>query len=682
MKNLWSEEEATGLDPVGLLIYQAKLIGTETNLVIWGGGNNSYKVEETDFKGAKVRVQRIKGSGSDMKAMQRKDFPGVRLDDILPLFERAELSDEEMVEYLNHTLLSPASPRPSIETLLHAFLPFTAVAHTHADAILSLTNTVRREATVRECYGDSVATVGYSRPGFKLAKEVGLAVKANPGVRGLILMNHGLITWGDTPKEAYDRHIELVTEAEEFIATRKSGQASFGTEIRPALSPEARQKLVAAVAPTLRGALGRTIMRFDDSPDVLEFVGSATGPQLSQVGAATPDHMLNTKRVPLWLDIPDLSEVTTVKAAVRQQVAGYKTAYEDYFQSHRVNNDPMLEATPRVILLPGVGMWTVGKDAKAALIAADIYHHTINVIAGAQTIGEYASLSLRDAYDGEYWPLELYKLTIAPPEKELARRIALVTGAASGIGKVTALRLAAEGAHVVVTDMDLEGAQKVAEAIVQKYGLNRAIAIPLNVANEAQVEAAFAKTCQTYGGLDVLVSNAGIAKVSAIANLSLEDWNKSLAVNATGHFLVSRASMRIMQEQKLGGSLVFNATKNVTAPGKDFGAYSAAKAAEAQLCRILAIEGGQDGIRANMVNPDAIFASNLWSAEIKEQRAKSYGIKVEELENFYAQRNLLKASVTSEDVAEAIFWLASDRSAKTTGTMIPVDGGVKEAFPR
>ncbi len=681
MQNLWREEEAAGLDPVGLLIYQAKLIGTETNLVIWGGGNNSYKVEETDFKGEKVRVQRIKGSGSDMKAMQRKDFPGVRLDDILPLFERDELSDEAMVEYLNHTLMNPSSPRPSIETLLHAFLPFTAVAHTHADAILSLTNTVRREETVLECYGDTVATVGYSRPGFKLAKEVGLAVKANPTVRGLILMNHGLITWGDTPKEAYDRHIELVTEAEEFITARQSG-AGFGTEVRPALSPEVRQKLVAAIAPTLRGALGRTILRFDNSPDVLEFVGSANGPQLSQVGAATPDHMLNTKRVPLWLDIPDLSDVATVKAAVRQQMESYKTAYQEYFQTHRVNNDPMLEPTPRVILLPGVGMWTAGKDAKAALVAADIYHHTINVIAGAQAVGEYISLSLRDAYDGEYWPLELYKLTIAPPEKELARRIVLVTGAASGIGKVTALRLTAEGAHVVVTDMDLAGAKAVAEAIVQKYGLNRAIAIPLNVADETQVAAAFAQTCQTYGGLDVLVSNAGIAKVSAIVDLSLDDWNKSLAVNATGHFLVSRAAIGIMQEQKLGGSLVFNATKNVTAPGKDFGAYSAAKAAEAQLCRILAIEGGADSIRANMVNPDAIFASNLWSPDIKEQRAKSYGIKVEDLENFYAQRNLLKVSVTSEDVAEAIFWLASDRSAKTTGTMIPVDGGVREAFPR
>ncbi len=688
MKNLWREEEAANLDPIGQVIYQAGLIGAETNLVIWGGGNNSIKTEEVDFKGQTVRAMRIKGSGSDMKAMQRKDFPGVRLDDIIPLLERDTLSDEEMVAYLAQTLLDPTSPRPSIETLLHAFLPFKAIAHTHADAILALTNNSRREASVRECYGGSVAIVGYRRPGFLLSKEVALAVREQPTAQGLVLMNHGLITWGENPRAAYDRHIELVTQAEEFVeaAKKRRDRSKPGDAVRLTLPPAERRKLAAALGPALRGALSgakRVVLRFDDSQDVLDFAGSPHGRSASQTGAATPDHMLNIKRIPLWLDPPaGPGDTAALKAVVLQQVASYQQEYSAYFNQHRINNDPMLESNPRVIILPGVGMWTAGKDARAALISADIYHHTINVIQGSQGLGEYSSLTLRDAYDAEYWPLELYKLTIAPPDRELARRVALVTGAASGIGKATALRLASEGAHVVVTDIDEAGAQSVAAEIVQQNGPGRAIALRLDVTDEASVQQAFDEICLAYGGLDILVSNAGIARVAAITDLSLADWNLSFGVNATGHFLVSRAAMRLLREQGLGGSLVFNATKNVTAPGKDFGAYSASKAAEAQLCRILAIEGGADHIRSNMVNPDAIFASGLWSDELKRQRASSYGIEVEELENFYAQRNLLKAAVRAEDVAEAIFWLASDRSAKTTGTMIPVDGGVKEAFSR
>jgi NAD(P)-dependent dehydrogenase (short-subunit alcohol dehydrogenase family) len=343
----------------------------------------------------------------------------------------------------------------------------------------------------------------------------------------------------------------------------------------------------------------------------------------------------------------------------------------------------MLDPYPRVVLLPGVGMWTTGRDARAAVITADIYHHTIGVIRSAQSVSEYTSLTPRDAYDAEYWPLELYKLTLAPPEKELARQVALVTGAANGIGRAIALRLAAEGAHLAVTDIDTEGAQGVAEEINRRVGPGRAVAMPLNVADPAQVAQAYQDLRLAYGGLDILVSNAGIAPVGAIDTLSLDDWQRSLDINTTGHFLVAAEAVRLMKEQGAGGSLVFIGTKNVPAPGADFGAYSVSKAAEVQLARVLALENGQFGIRSNVVNPDAVFqGSQLWSEEVRQQRAAAHGVSVDQLEAFYQQRSLLRVPVRAEDVAEAVLFLASARSSRTTGAMLPVDAGVREAFPR
>jgi rhamnulose-1-phosphate aldolase/alcohol dehydrogenase len=699
MHNQWRDDDATSLDPIDQLIYQARLFGSEPALVLWGVGNNSLKTDETDFAGRPVRVLRIKGSGSDMKAMQRKDYSGVRLDDLLPLMAREDMSDAEMVNYVAHTLLAPNAPRPSIETLLHAFIPHNAVLHTHADAILMLTNTPAREAIVHQCFGGDVITIPYRRPGFLLSREVGQAVQANPHARGLVLMNHGLMTWGATAKEAYDCHIELVTQAEAFVtkAIEDHGrQKTFASVDMDASAYQERRALALRITPLLRGLLSkdqRLVLLYDNSQEVLSFLAQTEAPAMLHAGAATPDHMLNTKRAALWIDLPSQWDgqrvgIDEIRAYLEQHLAAYVEDNRRRVAAHydanllSMNEAVKVNDLPRVIVMPGVGMWTAGKDMRAATVAADIQHHTFRIMAGARALGGYVSLSDSDAFHAEYWPLELDKLTQAPAEKELARRVALVTGAANGIGKSIALRLAAEGAHVVVTDIDLANAQAVADEIVEANGIGRAIALALDVTNEEQVQHVFDETVLRYGGLDVLVSNAGIAKVAAIADLSLKDWNLSLSINTTGHFLVSRAAMRVLLAQNIGGSLVFNATKNVTAPGKDFGAYSAAKAAEAQLCRILAIEGGPARIRANMVNPDAVLSSNLWSPEIREKRAKAQGIPVEQLEDFYTQRNLLKAKITGEDVAEAVFWLASDRSAKTTGAMIPVDGGVREAFPR
>jgi NAD(P)-dependent dehydrogenase (short-subunit alcohol dehydrogenase family) len=393
--------------------------------------------------------------------------------------------------------------------------------------------------------------------------------------------------------------------------------------------------------------------------------------RISQIGAATPDHLLYTKRFPRVVD-------GDVKDVLRKHVERYHA----WYRAHPSEFD-MLDPNPRVILMPGVGMFTAGKDARAARIVRDIYRHTMRIITAAESAGGYETLNDHDAFHAEYWPLELYKLTLLPKEKELAGRVALVTGAASGIGRAIAERFAEEGAHVVVTDVDASLANTVAEAIVQKHGLRRAIAVALDVSSEADVQRAFDETILAYGGVDIVVSNAGISSFGSLDQLPAAEWDRAFAVNARGHFLVARAAMRAMKQQGMGGSIVFNASKNVTAPGKEFGAYSVSKAAEAQLCRIVALEGGEFGIRANMLNPDAIFAgSRFWSEEMRSMRAQSYGIDTTKLTDYYKNRTLLKTEVTAADVAEAALFFAGPRSAKTTGAMLPVDGGVKEAFPR
>jgi rhamnulose-1-phosphate aldolase/alcohol dehydrogenase len=684
MENLWSESEAQELNELDKLVYMSRLIGADSELVVWGGGNTSIKVTEKDLVGRDVSVMRIKGSGSDMKSMERRQFPGLRLDDVLPLFERNEMSDEDMVAYLDRCVVDPASPRPSIETLLHAFLPFMSVAHSHADAVVALTNNRNARDVLQKVYGDELAVVEYIRPGFQLSRLVGLAVKEKPEVKVVVLVNHGLFTWGDSPKAAYDQHIDLVTRAEEFA---NSGSTTyFGPSTARPLDTEQRQRVAATVAPTLRGLVSQRqgmVLRFDDSPDVLEFIGSEQGRQLSAIGPATPDHLIHSKRRPLWLDVPDPSDASGVIEAMRRSVGEYAEDYAQWYQDSTTGQDSMLDPYPRVALLPGVGMWTTGRDSRATLITADIYHHTIGVIRAAQSVSQYHSLTAKDAYDAEYWPLELYKLTLAPPEKELARQVALITGGANGIGKAIAHRLAAEGAHVAVTDIDSEGAQAVAAEINRSVGQERAVAFPMDVANESQVAGAFRKLRLAYGGLDILVSNAGIAPVGLVDAIPLSDWQLSLDINTTGHFLVAAAAVKLMKEQGTGGSLVFIGTKNVTAPGAQFGAYSVAKAAEVQLARVLALENGQFGIRCNVVNPDAVFeGSRLWSDEVREDRAAAHGVSVEELPSFYQRRSLLNAQVLPEDVAEAVLFLASARSAKTTGAMLPVDAGVREAFPR
>ena len=618
--------------------------------------------------------------------------------DVLPLRERDDMEDAAMVAFLTHALMEPGSPRPSIETLLHAFIPARFVVHSHADAILMLTNTSRGRDLVREALGEGAVWVGYRRPGFLLSKEVGEAYREEATC--VVLAKHGLVTWGETAREAYERHIELVSAAERIVSERSSAvetedaarNSGAYTSIAPVLRGlAARTRGDGTVVERWEGgrpvevtSSGRLVLRLEDSDEVVRFISSPEAAEVSQVGPATPDHMLYTRRTALY--VPP-GEAETLESRVEDAWRAWAADCLRYVQQGGVYADtkapPEPDVRPRVVLLPGVGMVTLGKDARAARVAADFYRHAIKVMKGASAVDRYESLGERDCFDVEYWPLEQYRLSLQPPEKELARRIAVVTGAASGIGRAIAQRFAAEGACVVVSDVNGEGAAAVADELNAEHGEGRAIGVQTNVADDAEVERLFEATVGAFGGLDVLVSNAGIAPFGLLDEMDPADWQRSLDVNATGHFLATRRALRLFKRQGIGGNIVYITTKNVMAPGREFGAYSAAKAAQAQLARITALEGGEFGIRANMINPDAIFrGSTLWSPELMRARAAAHGTDEAGLQDYYRKRNLLSQAIYPEDVAEAAWWLASERSRKTTGTVITVDGGVAAAFPR
>lgn len=672
-----SEQQATGAELLTSLVEHSRLIGADESLVLRGGGNTSVKLQLKDFVGRPTSVLCIKGSGSDLATVELRDFARLRLEELLLLRNSGEMQDEVMVDYLLHCRLDPTSPRPSIETLLHAFLPHRSVFHSHADAILALTNTQQPTLLLREVFGDSVAAVPYRRPGFRLSQEVADVVDES-GPVAVILLNHGLVTWGEQPAAAYAAHMEIVQQAREFMQWR-AGSRVFGAA-QPLVPDAERRAAAAALAPVIRGQLSsdRTVvLAYDGSEETLAFVGSERARTASGFGAATPDHILTTRNWPMWVDLRPGSAQAQVQAALANYVEGHRA----YVQRWRTD-ETLLDETPRVVLVPSVGMFTVGRNVEVARLAAKIYRHTMEIIENAEMLGGYRSLEESAAYHAEHWPLELYKLSLAPPEKELAGRIALVTGAGSGIGRAAALRLAGAGAHVIVTDAIAQRGEETLRLLREENAGARCLWQALDVTDEASIAAAFERACVEYGGVDIVVSNAGIAQSAPIEAITVHDWEDCLRVNATGHMLVARAALRLFRAQNIGGNIVFVASKNVTAAGADFAAYSAAKAAEAQLARVAAIEGAALGVRVNVVNPDAVFIdTHLWD-EIREARARTHGTTADAIERYYRDRSLLQLEVRPQDVAEAILFLASDRSSRTTGCMLPVDAGVREAFVR
>jgi len=684
MKNLWDDKGSHGRGELEQLIYRSNILGEDPSVTNWAGGNTSAKIRERNFRGEEVTVLRVKGSGTDLRTITRSGFPGVDLAGVLELRGRRAMSDGEMVEYLAHCLVDLNAKRPSIDALIHAFIDHPHVDHMHPDAVIALCTSKEGPRLMKQIYGDRAAWVPWLRPGFALAKQCGEIVNGNGRLKAVLLGKHGLITWGGSSRESYDSTIAVIGEAQDFLAQKLKGKKVFGGMRHPAASPEERARFAREVLPEVRGALSaerRAVLTFDDSPDVLEFVGSRNLRPLALKGAACPDHLVSTKLTPLVLD--PVKNAGAFRAGFARALAAYVNGYKKYFQAYREKSDTIGDPFPRIILIPGIGMIASGRDKAAADITRDIYHRTIAVIRNASSVSTYVSMTPREAYSVEYWPLEIYKMTLAPPERSLARRVAFVTGGASGIGREIALRFAAEGAHVVVADINGKGAGEVAASIAARDGKGRALACAMDVTKEADVAGAFARAVAEFGGVDIVVSNAGISSASPIETTTAAQWQKQMEILGFGYFLVAREGFRVMTRQGIGGSIVFIASKNGLASGRNAAAYSAAKASELHLARCLAEEGGAKKIRVNTVCPDAVLqGSSIWSGSWRQERAAAYGIRPDQLEEFYRARTILRESILPADVAEAALFFASDRSLKTTGGVLTVDGGVASAFVR
>jgi len=683
-KNLWDETAAAGFAGLELLVYRSNLLGADRAVCNVYGGNTGSKTSERDFRGQPVRTLWVKGSGSDLATIKPKDFAGLNMDDVEALFARDAMSDEEMTAYLTQCLIGPSMPRQSIETLLHGFIPAAHTDHTHPDAVISVACSPNGKRWMREIYGARAAWVDYIRPGFTLSKQIASALRDDPKIECVVMGKHGLVTWGDEPKACYEHTIAVIQKAEDFIAHRAQGRRVFGAISASAWDAAERREIAEQVMPVLRGAAGapRSILHFDDARDALDFVNSERAREIAAAGAACPDHLVHTKRVPMFVAW-DGTSLQSLVSNLREEMSEYIDQYKRYFEENKNDGDKMFNPAPRIVLIPNVGMITTGKDAQLAQVSADLYHRAINVMSGATALDEFVSLTPAESYGVEYWPLELYKLKQRPPDRELTGRIAFITGAASGIGRATAYHLAQEGAHVVIADLNLEGAQAVADDITKRFGHARGLAVECNVTSEEAVANAFRATVAAYGGVDIVVNNAGIASSFPLTETTLREWNKLYDILVKGYFLVSREAFKIWQKQNLGGALIFVASKNGLIGSKNAAAYNSAKAAEIHLARSLAEEGGALGVRVNVVNPDAVLqGSSIWDAGWREARARGMGIEPHELEEAYRQRTTLKANVYPEDIAEAILFFASDRSSKTTGGILNVDGGLVAAYVR
>jgi rhamnulose-1-phosphate aldolase/alcohol dehydrogenase len=682
IENRWDPARVAGADALDALVYRSNLLASDRSVVNFGGGNTSVKVRQLDHTGRESTVMWVKGSGSDLASIEAGGFAGLRLDEIMPLLERDSMSDEEMVAYLARCQLDPSMPRPSIETLLHAFSPHPHVDHTHPDAIGAIVGALDGERLARECFGADAAWVPYIRPGFTLSKLVAEAVAAQPSAKLVLLAKHGLVTWGSTAEESYASTLDAINRAAAFVGEHAAGEP-FGGPARAPLGEHEREDLLAAVLPALRGALsidGPRVLQVDASSAVLEFVCGRDARELSQVGAACPDHLVHTKRRPAWIEFdPAREDSATLRARLVEEVHAFQERERAYFERYRGDGDTLLDPSPRVVVIEGVGLVSVGRTLKASRLARDLYHRAIAVMRGASSLGGFVSLSDEESFAIEFWPLELYKLSLAPPPREFQGVVALITGAAGGIGSAAGHAFAAEGACVVVTDIDGDGAISDAAAIGEV-----AVAVTADVTDEASVVAAFRAAVLAFGGVDIVVSNAGIASSAPITETTLAMWDRNHDILARGYFIVAREAARTMIDQGSGGSIVFIGSKNALAPSKNAAAYSAAKAAEVHLARCLAEELGSHGIRVNTVNPDAVLeGSRIWDSSWREERARAYGIEPDELEAHYRDRTTLKVNVLPADIVAAIlFFCSSRRAGKSTGNILNVDGGVALAYPR
>lgn len=706
---LWNESKAAELagDEVALLVYRSNLLGADLRLTNYGGGNTSCKAPAKDpLSGKTVEVMWVKGSGGDLGTMKRSGLAALyveRLHSLQNVYRGLDQEDE-MVELFNHCIYDLASKAPSIDTPLHGFLPFRHIDHLHPDAAIAIAAAKDGQRITEELFGGTIGWVGWQRPGFDLGLQLldCLEENARKGIalRGIMLGSHGLFTWGDTAYESYMNTLEVIETCADYL-TKNEGKTRpvFGGakvqlpenfHLSGSSGRTPAQQQAAALAPVLRGFCSsqmQMIGHFSEDERVLQFINSNDLERLAPLGTSCPDHFLRTKISPLVLNLKpdeDMSDVSAIKKKLSPLFEAYRNMYADYYNRCRRPNSPaMRDPNPVVILWPGVGMFTFAKDKQTARVAAEFYTNAINVMRGAEAVSEYMSLPRQEAFDIEYWLLEEAKLQRMPKPKPLSGRVALVTGSAGGIGKAIARRFAEEGACVVLNDLNAERLVGAKDEFLQVFGKDAVAATTLNVTDSQSIASALDAACLAFGGVDIVVNNAGISISQPIAEHTEENWDKLYDILVKGQFLVSQAGVAVMRKQGMGGDIVNIVSKNAVVAGPNNAGYGSAKAAQAHLTRLLAAELGPDRIRVNTVNPDAVIAgSNIWSGGWAEGRAKAYGIAVEELPAYYAKRTLLNEIILPEDIANACFAFVGGLLNKSTGNALNVDGGVAIGFLR
>lgn len=693
---LWDEQKAAALagDEVALLIYRSNLLGADLRLTNYGGGNTSCKVMAKDpLTGKQTEVMWVKGSGGDLGTLKRSGLAALyveRLHSLENIYKGIEQEDG-MVELFNHCIFDLSSKAPSIDTPLHGFLPFKHIDHLHPDAAIAIAAAKDGQRITQELFGGTIGWVPWQRPGFDLGLQLRQCLRDNPGIRGIMLGSHGLFTWGDTAYESYMNTLEVIERCAAYLEEHygKKGPVFGGARITSP-APEVRKKQAAALAPVLRGlcsAHTRMVGHFTDDPRVLEFINSKDLDRLAPLGTSCPDHFLRTKISPLVLPLDpqaSLDDAGAVKQQLEPLFAAYRQMYTDYYNTCRHPNSPALrDPNPVVILYPGIGMFTFSKDKQTARVAAEFYTNAINVMKGAEAISEYTALPRQEAFDIEYWLLEEAKLQRMPKPKALSGRIALITGSAGGIGKAIAKKFADEGACVVINDNDANRLQAAKEEFSKQYGQDVFATAILDVTKGSDIKEAYDVASLAFGGVDMVVNCAGLSISKPLEAHTEKDWDLLYDVLVKGQFLVTQQGVEVMRKQDLGGDVINIVSKNALMSGPNNAGYGSAKAAQLHLSRLNAAELGKDGIRVNVVNPDAVIAdSKIWEGDWAAGRAKAYGVTVEELPGYYAKRTLLNQVILPEDIANACFAVTGGLLSKSTGNVINVDGGVAAAFVR
>ena len=693
---LWDEKKAAELkgDEVALLIYRSNLLGADLRLTNYGGGNTSCKVMSKDpLTGKETEVMWIKGSGGDIGTLKKSGLAALYVDRLNSLENvyRGLQYEDEMVELFNHCIYDLNSKAPSIDTPLHGFLPYKHIDHLHPDAAIAIAAAKDGKRITQELFNGTIGWVEWQRPGFDLGLKLRECIEATPGLRGIMLGSHGLFTWGETAYESYVNTLEVVEKCAAYLEENYGKRRPvFGGAKIKSLDKQNRLEQAAALAPVLRGFCSsqtRMIGHFTDDERVLEYINSNDLQKLAPMGTSCPDHFLRTKISPMVLDLKpgdDLTDVNALKEKLKPAFESYRSMYKDYYEKCKHPNSPAIrDANPVVILYPGVGMFTFAKDKQTARVAAEFYVNAINVMKGAEAVSEYTSLPRQEAFNIEYWLLEEAKLQRMPKAKALSGKVALVTGSAGGIGKAIARKFAEEGACVIISDNDPNRLKEADEEFKKSFGKDAYTYALMDVAKAEDITGAMKISALAFGGVDIIVNNAGLSISKSLEEHTEKDWDLLYDVLVKGQFLVTQGAVNIMKKQALGGDVLNIVSKNALVSGPNNAGYGSAKAAQLHLSRLNAAELGADKIRVNVINPDAVIAdSKIWAGGWAEGRAKAYGVKVEELPQFYAKRTLLNEIILPEDIANACFAFVGGLLKKSTGNMLNVDGGVAMAFGR